>query len=190
VDDSDREDVTQVLIHDHREVEDMFAQVEKGDIGDARNVKAVVERMTAELVRHTSAEERHLYPAVRLHVADGDALADTAIREHAEAEELMKKLEHLEPSDDGFDGTLARLMVAVRAHITEEEDVLFPKLAAACTREQLLDLGDQVTAAKKTAPTHPHPAAPTTPPANAVTAPVLGLLDKVRDAFSNRGAGQ
>jgi hemerythrin superfamily protein len=190
VNDKHRQDVTQVLIHDHHEVEEMFAQLEKGDIGDARNVQAVVERVTVELVRHSAAEERHLYPAVRRHVAGGDALADSELREHAEAEKLMKALEHLEPSDDAFDETLARLMAEVRAHIGEEENVLFPQLTAACTREQLLELGDKVTAAKKTAPTHPHPAAPDTPPANAITAPMLGLLDRARDAFTNRDAGQ
>ena len=188
--DDDRRDVTQVLIHDHREVQEMFAQLEKGDIGDARNIEAVVERVTVELVRHASAEERHLYPAVRLHVAGGDALADAGIREHAEAEELMKALDHLEPSDDAFGRTLARLMTGVRAHIAEEEDVLFPKLIAACTREQLLDLGDQIAAAKKTAPTRPHPAAPHTPPANVVTAPLLGLVDKARDVLSHRATDQ
>ncbi|MEY9929830.1 hemerythrin superfamily protein [Catenulispora sp. GP43] len=188
--DNGRQDVTQVLIHDHREVEEMFAQLEKGDIGDARDVRAVVERVTIELVRHSAAEERHLYPAVRLHVAGGDALADGEIREHAEAEELMKALEHLDPADDAFGDVLARLMTGVRAHIAEEENVLFPKLTAACTREQLLELGDRVTAAKKKAPTHPHPAAPDTPPANAVTAPLLGLVDKARDAFTDRATGQ
>lgn len=186
---NDRRDVTQVLIHDHREVEDMFAQLEKGDIGDARNVRAVVERVTVELVRHSAAEERHLYPAVRLHVPGGDTLADREIREHAEAEKLMKALEHLEPSDAAFAETLARLMAEVRAHIDEEENVLFPKLTAACTPEELLELGDKVTAAKKRAPTHPHPSAPDTPPANAITSPALGLLDKARDAFTNRDAG-
>jgi len=36
------------------------------------------------------------------------------------------------------------------------------------------------------APTRPHPASPSTPPANLVLAPGVAFIDKIRDALSGR----
>lgn len=186
---TDRRDVIEVLAHDHREVADMFAKLESGAIGDARNRKAVVDQVIIELSRHSVAEEEYLYPAVRKLVPGGDAMADREIQEHAEAEVLMKALDGMDPSDPAFTPKLTELMAAIRAHIAEEEGDLFPKLVANSTPDQLQELGAKVIAAKKLAPTHPHPSGPDTPPGDKLLAPVLGLIDKVRDAVTHRGSG-
>lgn len=185
-DDRPRRDVLEVLVHDHREVEDMFGKLESGGIGDARNRRAVVEQVTVELVRHSVAEEQYLYPAVRDLLPDGDEIADREIAEHAEAEQLMKDLERTDHGTPHFEELVSQLMRTVRAHIAEEENELFPRLTAVCDRAALLDLGDKVVAAKKTAPTRPHPSLPHTPPGNKVAGPVVGVVDRVRDALSNR----
>lgn len=185
--DTGQPDVIEVLIHDHREVEEMFGTLENAGIGDARNIKALVDQVIIELSRHSVAEEEHLYPAVRRRVPNGDALADQEIREHAEAEVLMKALDGMEPNDPDFGPKLAELMAAIRAHIAEEEGQLFPALVAHSTRSELDELGVKVVAAKKTAPTRPHPSAPDTPPMDKLVAPALGLVDKVRDALAHRG---
>lgn len=78
-------------------------------------------------------------------------------------------------------------MAEVRKHINHEEQVLFLELAKSCGAEELKALGGKITAAKKLAPTRPHPEAPGTRPANMVTGPALGLVDRVRDAMSGRG---
>jgi hypothetical protein len=44
-------------------------------------------------------------------------------------------------------------------------------------------LGERYKQAKAAAPTHPHPHAPDTPPANVVSGPVTALADRVRDAI-------
>jgi hypothetical protein len=72
----------------------------------------------------------------------------------------------------------------VSQHAREEEDVIFPQLRAECSAEQLRDLGDKVRQVKSVAPTHPHPAAPDTPPANKILGPMAGLVDRVRDALT------
>ncbi len=45
----------------------------------------------------------------------------------------------------------------------------------------LEELGNKIRQAKKSAPTRPHPGAPSTPPANKLLAPGLGTVDRVRD---------
>jgi hemerythrin superfamily protein len=182
----ERRDVIDVLTHDHREVEGMFAELEKLPAGHAERRK-VVDQVTMELVRHAVAEEQYLYPAARRFLPDGDEVADKELRDHAKVEELLKELERLDPGDAEFDIRTAQLMTSVREHVLDEESNLFPRLATAASGEELLDLGDKVTRAKKLAPTRAHPSAPDTPPLNKLLAPGAGLVDRIRDAFSGRG---
>lgn len=184
---SDDRDMIEILKHDHREVEQMFHQLEgmPGTAAEAEK-KKLVEQVTIELVRHSAVEEMYLYPEARKALSNGERLADEEIHEHAEAEQLLKDLEDMDLGAD-YDAKLAELMKAVREHIKEEEQVLFVELAQSCSPGELKELGGKITTAKKLAPTRPHPGAPDEPPANMATGPALGLVDKVRDAMSGRG---
>lgn len=177
--------VVEVLTHDHREVEEIFGQLESADGPEQRG--ELVEQVTIELVRHSVAEEQWLYPAVRATVPGGDELADREIAEHAEVEQVLKELETMSPSDPGYASKTSRLISDVRQHVQEEEGELFPKLANACTATQLQELGAKIEQAKQTAPTRPHPASPSTPPANRILAPGTGMIDRLRDALTGRG---
>ncbi|MGW9192438.1 hemerythrin domain-containing protein [Micromonospora chersina] len=107
-------------------------------------------------------------------------------RQLADAERTMKELESLDPSEPRFDELLTKLTATIRHHVQDEENDLFPRLRAACAREELVELAGKVEAAKKSAPTRPHPAAPDRPPANKLLAPGTGLVDRMRDALSGR----
>ncbi|MGW4043873.1 hemerythrin domain-containing protein [Streptomyces sp. NPDC004721] len=179
-------DVIRELTTDHREVEEIFAQMEALPAGNARR-KDLADQATIELVRHSVAEEMYLYPAVRHQVRDGDAIADREIEDHAEAERTMKDLEGLGADDPRFDELVGRLMREIREHVTDEEQNLFPLLREATGPEDLEQLGEKVRSAKKTAPTRPHPAAPDRPPVNKLLAPGAGLVDRIRDSVTGRG---
>ena len=174
------------LMTDHREVEELFARIEALPSGD-KDRKLHADQATIELVRHSVAEEAYLYPAVREHVAKGDAIADKELDDHSRAERLMKDLESCDADDPDFDRLLGMLMNEIRSHVADEEENLFPMLRQACPSDTLDQLGEKVRQAKKTAPTRPHPAAPDTPPMNKLLAPGAGLVDRLRDAFSGRG---
>ncbi|MEV6805562.1 hemerythrin domain-containing protein [Streptomyces sp. NPDC017248] len=178
--------VIQELTTDHGEVEEIFGRIEALPPGSPDR-KTLCDQATIELVRHSVAEESYLYPAVREHLTGGDALADKEIEEHAEAERLMKDLEGCQADDPRFDTLITRLMSVIRSHVADEEENLFPRLEAACPPDALMELGDKVRRAKKTAPTRPHPSAPDKPPANKLLAPGAGLVDRMRDALSGRG---
>jgi hemerythrin superfamily protein len=182
---TEKVDMIDVLIKDHGEVEEMFVDLEGGQGGPAHR-REVADRVITELVRHSVAEEQYLYPTTRDVLPGGDALADQEIAEHAAAERVMKELAGTDPVAPAFDTLLAQLITDVRGHIAEEETDLFPRLRAACTEEELVELGEKIQRVKKIAPTHPHPNAPDTPPMNRLGAPVLGLVDRVRDALGAR----
>ncbi|WP_405650491.1 hemerythrin domain-containing protein [Streptomyces sp. NBC_00019] len=174
------------LMTDHREVEELFGRIDGLAPGD-KDRKLYADQVTMELVRHSVAEEAYLYPAVRKHVPGGDALADQEIGDHARAERLMKDLEGCDAGDPEFDRLMTMLMTEIRSHLADEEQNLFPRLRASCPPEALDALGDKVRQAKKVAPTRPHPSTPSTPPANKLLAPGVGMVDRLRDTLTGRG---
>ncbi len=182
-------DVIEILTHDHREVEQMFDELEslRGATGDAerKRRKDLVDQATIELVRHSVAEEAEVYPAVKEKVSDAEA--ERAKHEHAEAEKTMKRLEKLQPDDASFDAELATLMREIREHVAEEEGEMFPQMRTVFSQEELVKLGAKVESVKKMAPTRPHPAAPDQPPGDKLLGPIAGLFDRVRDAVTKRG---
>ncbi|WP_059009168.1 hemerythrin domain-containing protein [Streptomyces specialis] len=182
-------DIIRELVTDHGEVEEMFREIERLPRGEKRR-KLLADQVTIELIRHSIAEEVHLYPAVREHLTDGDRIADKEIDDHATAEQIMKELEGHDADDPEFDRLIDQLMMEIRSHIQDEEDNLFPALRLSCPEEELERLGDKARHTKKTAPTRPHPAAPDKPPFNKLLAPGTGLVDRARDALSGRGKEQ
>jgi len=181
------QNVVTVLTTDHREVEALFAELERPGL-DSQRRRDLADDMTMELVRHAVAEEEYLYPAVREHLPDGDALADKELQDHAEVERTLNELDGLDADDPRFDELLTSLMSSVRQHVADEENRLLPRLTQACSSEQLVDLGGKIEMAKKAAPTRPHPSAPDRPPLNKLLGPGTSLVDRIRDALSGRGS--
>jgi iron-sulfur cluster repair protein YtfE (RIC family) len=109
---AEQRDVIEVLEHDHREVEEMFSELEslRGASADEERSrrKELTEQVTIELVRHSVAEEVLVYPRVEDKVSAEEA--EHAREEHAEAEETLQRLEKLDADDPAFDDELATLM--------------------------------------------------------------------------------
>jgi len=124
--------VIEVLVHDHREVEELFAKFEATSDPEAR--QDISEAVITELVRHSVAEEQYVYPTARKVLADGDQIAEHEIAEHAEAERDMKAIEALDPADPEFERLFLKLAAEIRHHVQDEETDLFPRLRAACRR--------------------------------------------------------
>jgi len=181
-------DLVSVLVTDHEEIKDYFRQLEAATSGDER--RDVADALTAEVARHSVAEEMFVYPIAREVLDDGDALVDEEIEEHSEAEELLKQWEKMDGDDAEFMATYQKIKEGLLHHIDEEEEPkLFPQLQKALPKDQLEDLGTAVTAAKKLAPTRPHPSAPDTPPLNALVGVPTGIIDRIRDKMSGRSTG-
>jgi hemerythrin superfamily protein len=185
----EQQDVIAILTQDHREVEAMFSELEalmqtRSGTNDDRR-KDLVDQVTIELVRHSVAEEVAVYPKVKEKISEEEA--ERAKREHAEAEETMKRLENLEVDDAGFQEELQTLMSEIRQHVAEEEGEMFPRMREILTPEELIDLGKRVEAIKKLAPTRPHPGVPNEPDLRLAAGPVAGLFDRLRDMASGRG---
>ena len=180
-------DVIDVLMTDHREVEEMFAELEGlfGPGADADRRREVTDNVTIELVRHAVAEEVVVYPRVKEKVSEEEA--ERARREHAEAEATMKRLEQMDSDDPRFEAEIRTLMAEIREHVAEEEGQMFPHMRTVFTDEELVAMGSKVGAIKKLAPTRPHPSVPNTPGPRLAAGPIAGLFDRLRDLASGRG---
>ncbi|HEY6747638.1 MAG TPA: hemerythrin domain-containing protein [Mycobacteriales bacterium] len=108
------------------------------------------------------------------------------IEEHQQLEETMKKLESLDAADPQFLQALGRLESVLRDHVQDEETEQFPQLRARVPREQLVAMAGKVTAAKKVAPTRPHPGAPHSALFHKVVGPGVGMVDRLRDKLTGR----
>lgn len=179
------DDLIDVIVADHRALEEVFAELESGR-GSPDHRRDLADHVIAELVRHSVAEEQHMYPAAREALPDGDSIVDHEIEEHAEAERVMKSLDGLDASRPEFDEVLHSLIADIRHHVEDEENDLLPRLRSTCTPGQLEDLGAKVLEAKQKAPTRPHPAAPDTPPANKILDAGAGVVDRMRDRLTGR----
>ncbi|HYI35574.1 MAG TPA: hemerythrin domain-containing protein [Thermoleophilaceae bacterium] len=184
-------DVIEVLEHDHREVEQMFGELEtlrgaSTDEAKSRR-KHVTEKVTIELVRHSVAEEVLVYPRVENEVSAEEA--EHARKEHAEAEETLQRLEKLDADSPSFDDELATLMAEIRHHIEDEEDQMFRHMRQVMDADELRKLGASVEAFKKVAPTRPHPNVPNEALPRIAAGPAASLFDRMRDLATGRGRG-
>jgi hemerythrin superfamily protein len=185
-------DVIEILERDHREVEQMFSELEtlrgaSTDEAKSRR-KALTDQVTIELVRHSVAEEVLVYPQVEDKVSAEEA--EHAREEHAEAEQTLHRLEKLDADDPAFDDELATLMAEIRHHIEDEEGQMFAHMRQAIDADELRKLGGRVEAFKKVAPTRPHPNVPNEPLPRMAAGPAASLFDRMRDLATGRGSGE
>jgi hemerythrin-like domain-containing protein len=180
---TDNEDVVDILTTDHHEVLDLIGQIPGQDPAQRRESADTV---IAELMRHSVAEEMHVYPVMKKHLPDGESQVKHDVEEHQQLEEVMKELEGVDASDAQFIAVLDRLEAVLRDHVTDEETEQFPQLRAQCPHDELVEIGAKVTAAKKAAPTRPHPASPHSELFHKTLGSGVGLVDRLRDKLTGR----
>jgi hemerythrin-like domain-containing protein len=182
-------DVVDVLTEDHREFDRIFTELEglrgRMEPDVLTRKRELVDDVTIGLVKHSVAEETQVYQRVEKQVDKGEA--EHSKEEHAEAEETMKRLERMDPADPGFDDAVAELIREIRHHVEHEEGRMFTELRATFSRDELVEMAQQVETVKKIAPTRAHPMTPNEPGIRMAVGPVASLLDHLRDAVSGRG---
>jgi hemerythrin superfamily protein len=179
------QDAVTLLTEDHRTVEQLFADYERGLQGPEAK-RQVVDQIIRELSVHAAIEDAYLYPEVRKALGEGGELVDEGLHEHQEVKETLAALEDMDPADAAYDRKVASLIADVRHHVQEEEDEMFPKLRAALSAEQLVDIGRKLADGRAKAPTRPHPAAPSSGSGAKLAGPAAGMVDGVRDKLSDR----
>ncbi|MEV5175422.1 hemerythrin domain-containing protein [Streptomyces flaveolus] len=177
-------DALDVLMHDHRMVEQLFRDYEAA--ASDRQRRGVVELLVRELSKHAALEEMLLYPLARKVLPDGDREIDEHLSEHMGVKQTLLALDRLGEGDQRTGELVAELRREVSEHIQEEEGTLMPRLREAVSQQELDRLGELIGQAKATAPTRPHPHAPDQPPALTLAAPLAAAYDRLRDRLQRR----
>lgn len=179
------QDLVELLTEDHRTVGDLLAELTASDTTPARRHE-VAEVAVAEISRHLAAERRYLVPTAQTALPDGHQVADAQLANLSEVEDAVAQVDEQDPGDAGFGGWCDELAEHARRHAEDQERHLFPRLRDAVDREELRELAQRARAAEASAPTRPHPHAPEQRPWSAVTDPVVGAADRIRDEVTGR----
>ncbi|WP_018348503.1 hemerythrin domain-containing protein [Longispora albida] len=145
-----------LLKDDHKLVERLFKEFEKTkDTATPAAKKKLVDSICTELVTHAYIEETIFYPAAREQVPETEEHVLESVEEHHVVAWLLSEVRNLDPSDETFDAKTTVLIENVRHHVEEEEKEWFPKVRKALGRNRLVELGEEMTAAKPKAPSDP-----------------------------------
>jgi hemerythrin superfamily protein len=182
-------DAITMLKDDHKTVEALFKRFEKAGDGALTEKRSIVDKIIEELAIHAAVEEQLFYPVTRATVPETEDIALESLEEHHIVKWVLSELDSMSPEDERFEPKVKVLMENVRHHVKEEEEEYFPMVRDELGRNALSDLGDAMAAAKKVAPTHPHPRSPDTPPGNLIVGTAAGVVDRVGDTLNGVAQG-
>ena len=175
-------DAIALLKQDHKTVRGLFRRFEHAGPTATKTHQELAAQIIAELSRHAAIEEQLFYPAVREIFPDDEEYVLEALEEHHAAKSLLAEIDRLSPTHERFLAKMMVLIESVERHIQEEERTVFPELRRAMGRNQLTELGRALQAAKKTAPTKPHPHLPDEAPLGPLVGVAAGMVDLARTA--------
>ena len=112
---------TELLVSQHREVEQLFEQLESVEEGDEKIVR---EELARNLIGHMVIEEEMFYPSLRESMPEQISLAEV---EHAAARYALAQVLAAQPGDPTFRAKVAVLEQMVRNHVDMEEKEILPR---------------------------------------------------------------
>lgn len=92
-------------------------------------------------------EEEIYYPALAQHEEFADQM-DDQVAGHEMVKQMLVQMNELAPSSDEFQDLLAQLKTAIEAHVTREEDDIFPESIEVLGRNAVEMPGDEIEALK------------------------------------------
>jgi hemerythrin superfamily protein len=149
-------DAIVMLKEDHKTVNALFRQFEKEkESGSPAIKRKLVDQIIEELTVHAYIEEEIFYPAARQADEDTKEHVLESVEEHHVVVWMLSELMRADAADETFDAKVSVLIENVRHHVEEEEKEWFPEVRKAMGRKRLVELGEQMAAARTDAPRDP-----------------------------------
>ncbi|HEY9619287.1 MAG TPA: hemerythrin domain-containing protein [Crinalium sp.] len=139
------QDILALIEADHRKVDQLFEEI--SSTKGAKKIQECFNQIYKELTLHAEAEELVFYPAMREYDETEDYIEE-AEEEHDEAKVLLEEMKSLKPGDDEFQSKLQELIAAVKHHVEEEENEIFPAVREAMEDEELQQLAEEFQQSK------------------------------------------
>ncbi len=182
-------DAITLLKDEHKAVEKLFKRFEAAGDRAYTEKRDISDRIIEALSKHAAIEEMLFYPVTRATVPETTDIVLESLEEHHVVKWVLSEIEKMDPTDERFDAKVTVLIENVRHHVKEEEEEYFPQVRDELGRKALSELGDAMEQARATAPSHPHPNAPDTPPGNVAVGTAAGMVDLVGDTISGLTQG-
>ena len=141
-------DAVQVLMYDHRKLEELFQEVEVLDQRSMVRKAELTIMISDELAEHTALEETYFFPALA-HEAGEDSCVAEVNEEHHIIQIVLLELAGMTPLDSTFHPKLKVLIDLVRSHFRHEEDQLLPAAQQILSSQRLNELGAQMLARRE-----------------------------------------
>lgn len=130
-------DVIDLIMQDHREVEDLFEKLQHDP--DVR--AGLTPILVTLLAAHSRAEEAEVYPIARDEAGEAEDVAHSQ-EEHLLADRLLAELSECDPFGSAYENKLAEVVDAVGHHVEEEEKTVLPGLRSGLDDARRAELGE------------------------------------------------
>jgi hemerythrin superfamily protein len=143
-------DVYQVLMQDHRIVDELFKEIEKSDDREVTRREQLFARLRKELEDHTLIEENIFYPWIEKLLSTKE-LVEQSFEEHADFEAILQEIFQMRTNQDDWLEKINELKDVVQRHVRREEDKMFPAARKALDESRAEKLGRQILKMKQKA---------------------------------------
>lgn len=133
---------TDILTEDHRLAISLVEKLE-GVRNDEPGNREIFADLAAALQLHMREEEEIYYPALAEHEEFAE-LMDENVTEHEMVKQNLAQMGELPVNDDTFQLLLAETKAALEAHMTVEEDDVFPRSIELLGEETINELGNEI----------------------------------------------
>ncbi|TDE91540.1 hemerythrin domain-containing protein [Occultella glacieicola] len=131
------DDVVDLILNDHREVERLFEELRSNPATRANNLPVLISLLTA----HSRAEEAEVYPVAASEAGAGHDVEHSQ-EEHIEADQLLAKLAETDHSSPEFETVLREVVDSITHHVEEEEAKVLPAMRSNLTDARRAELGE------------------------------------------------
>ncbi len=111
------------LKKEHGEVSGLLGRIPSAE---PRERREILTKIKVELFSHANAEEASFYRSLQAY-PDTSATIESFERDHNRLEELLERMQVLEPSEASWMDLYRQLKTSIEEHVEKEEQQLFPR---------------------------------------------------------------
>ncbi|PIG92200.1 hemerythrin domain-containing protein [Gloeocapsopsis sp. IPPAS B-1203] len=134
--------IRELLLMDHTKADILFREILNAQ--DPQKIQEYFGQLYKDIKVHGTAEEQVLYPAICPYYEHTQEIFDQT----DEVMDMLDEIKPLDPTSSEFKANIEQLRTAVRTHINQEENDIFPKLRDNFSHEQLLQMATEFKTAK------------------------------------------
>lgn len=134
--------IRDLLLADHTKADTLFGEILSTD--DPQKRQEYFGQLYQDLKAHGTAEEEVVYPAIRPHYEHTQEIYEQT----DEVMQMLDEIKPLDPASSEFTAKVEQLQTAVRTHINQEEQDIFPQLKDKFSHEQQKQMASDFKTAK------------------------------------------